>query len=132
MNRLLASSLVIALLSGCGSVYNYKDAYYTQLGDHYSIEVKGKRRLMAHDPVAILKGETYEASATFLVPRIHGSVAGNEIPRPKGTYNYLGSISFENSSMVIDLYADNYDNKTKDKVSWNGKYHLIPKNESGK
>lgn len=131
MDRLLVISLLLATLTGCGSVYNYNDAYYTQLGDHYSIEVKGKRRLMAHDPVSILKGGTYEESATFLVPRIQGTVAGNEIPRPKGTYKYLGSIYFDDASMVIDLYADNYDRKTRDKVPWNGRYHLKRKNESG-
>jgi hypothetical protein len=121
--RFLITSIVLLSLSACGSSYNYKEAHYTKTQNSYLIEVKGKRRLMAHDPISLLMGKTYEAKQVFEVPRIEGIVKGSEIPRLPGYYKYVGTIKFENQSMVIDLYADNYDEKKKN-VSWNGVYVL--------
>jgi hypothetical protein len=80
---------------------------------------------MVHDPVSLLQGKTYIETEILRVPRIEGVVEGREIPVAPGYYKYLGQIIFSGSQMKLDLYYDNYDDKKKDPLSWNGEYNLV-------
>ena len=123
-------SLIVLLIAGwlvfiSNKAENYKNAFVTKDGSFYKIELKGVRYLMVHDPISALMGRTYEATYVINVPRITGIVKGNEIPVKKGYYKYLGSITFSGDKMMVDLYYDNYDDKIKDPISWDGEYTLV-------
>ena len=79
---------------------------------------------VAHDPISFLFRGSSEVVENFDVPRITGVVKGEEIPRPKGYYGLLGTISFNGEYVVIDLSYDNYDDNTQPSLNWNGKYIL--------
>lgn len=63
-----------------------------------------------------------------MVPRITGTVQGDEIPVKKGYYKYVGEIIFAKEIMTLDLYYDDTDRMTKTPLTWNGEYTL--KNQS--
>ena len=119
--------LTLMLLNGCvffKNTENHSNAYYIKRGSSFEITVSGTRFLMSHHPISALSGKTYVATHTFIVPRITGIVTGDEIPRKKGYYKYIGTIEFTDSHMIINLQSDNYDNDTKHPISWNGIYKL--------
>ncbi len=121
-------SILIALfLSGCTKNYNNEIATYQKIEDRYILTVTGMRGNMAHDPISFLFRGSHEASESFDIPRISGVVKANEIPRPKGYYNLIGTISFSNEYVTIDLSYDNYDDNTQPDLNWNGKYVLKQK-----
>lgn len=93
---------------------NHEGATVTKDGSLYKIEFTGVRYLMVHDPISALIGKTYEATYSIKVPRITGVVEGSEIPVKRGYYKYLGTISINGNKIIVDLYADNYDDNTKD------------------
>ena len=113
------------ILYGINKAKNYEFAYITQDASSYNIELRGVRYLMAHDPITALMFKTYEAKANYNVPRISGVIDGAEIPVQDGYYNLVGSITFIDGKISVDLAADNYDDGIKDPVSWNGVYEIV-------
>lgn len=105
---------------------NYETATITRDGELYRIELTGTRYLMVHNPFALLMMPTHEATYVLSVPRIEGAVTGGEIPVERGYYKLLGGIAFEGDRMTVDLYYDNYDDKIRDPLSWNGDYTIKP------
>jgi hypothetical protein len=116
---------IVLALSGCGRSENYEQARYVESGTRYEVTLRGKRLLMAHDPISALQGKTYEDRFVLDLPRLSGLVRGDEIPVRPGYYNYLGQIEFKDGRMVVDLYINNTDDGTKDALSWNGQYTLV-------
>lgn len=118
--------LVLAVGYSCtrDKTRNDEIASVTRAGEMYRIELKGIRYLMVHDPIALLMRRTYEETYVLTVPRIEGVVAGGEIPVKRGHYKLLGGIAFAGGRMTVDLYYDNYDDKIRDPLSWNGEYSL--------
>ncbi|ULQ55965.1 hypothetical protein KJS94_15045 [Flavihumibacter rivuli] len=100
---------------------NYKTAYIENQQGVLKVTVKGKRVLMAHDPISAFLRQTYEDSLTFLLPRNKGVIQSNEIKELQGRYKPTGTISIDKDEMSIKLY---YDNEQTDPYSWNGKYNL--------
>ena len=47
-------------VSACSGTGNDEYAYFARHGQSYLVELKGRRRLMAHDPVSAVRGRTYE------------------------------------------------------------------------
>jgi membrane-anchored glycerophosphoryl diester phosphodiesterase (GDPDase) len=104
---------------------NYKTAYIESEKQGFKVTVKGKRLYMVHDPISILRRKTYEDSMQYLIPRSVGVIKGEELPREKGYYKFVGTIAIRNDKMEINLAVDNYDDKKLDPDTWNGKYKLV-------
>jgi hypothetical protein len=80
---------------------------------------------MIHDLISVFENNTYLDSAKFMIPRSEGFIDYKEIPNEPGNYKFAkGGIRINNLDLKVDLYYDNYDNKTKDPSQWNGKYKL--------
>ncbi len=109
---------------------NFKTAYIEKSENKYIITVKGKRNLMVHDPISILKKGTYIDSAKFIIPRDQGIIKGNELPQEKDSYQYLNNnaILINQNSLKINLFYYNYDDKENRAETWNGNYKLIKRN----
>jgi len=108
-----------------GKAENHETVNITKEGAEYKIQFTGTRYLMVHDPISALLRKTYETTYSLKVPRIKGTVNGNEIPVKKGHYQFVGNVKFNKDIVIVDLYTDNYDDKTKNASSWNGKYTII-------
>ena len=123
---LLGLLCLAALLSACGRTGNDEHAYFVKHGPNYLVELKGRRRLMAHDPVSAIRGRTYEETLTMELPRIEGIVEGAEIPVRRGS-PYAGRIVITRDKMKVELLYDNRDDNTRVPLLWNGEYTLVPK-----
>jgi hypothetical protein len=113
------------LMTACSRVGNYEHAYFEQHGATYLVELKGTRRLMAHDPISALRGRTYEETLTMQLPRIEGVVQGSEIPVPPDKLRYTGRIVLTSGTMKVELFYDNPDSSTRVALPWNGDYTLV-------
>lgn len=122
---LLATFMMLILMTACSRVGNYEHAYFKQHGTTYLVELKGKRRLMAHDPISALRGHTYEETLTMQLPRIQGEVQGSEIPVPPDKLRYTGRIVLTNGKMKVELFYGNPDSSTRVALPWNGDYTLV-------
>lgn len=120
---LITIASLLTLASACAWTGNYDRAYFTKQGASYLVEMKGRRRLMAHDPFSAIRGRTYEDTLTIIVPRIEGVIEGSEIPVAPGKLRYVGRIEIRNSKMRVDLQYD----RTKVPLPWNGEYTLVEK-----
>jgi hypothetical protein len=120
------SSFLLSCLTFCFFLFstpatNYKTAFIEQQKQFYKVTVKGKRVLMAHDPVSALLRKTYEDSIVFIVPRNHGIIQGDEIQVLPDSFKPIGAITIQERQMTIKLY---YDDKETEPNSWNGKFTL--------
>jgi len=127
---LLIASFAIAALTTYFFLFtspatNFKTAYIEKEQQGYKVTVKGKRLYMVHDPVSLFLRKTYEDSAQFIVPRSDGVIKGQELPKEKGYYKSIGNIIIKANHLKIDLYVDNYDDKTLDPDVWNGDYNIV-------
>jgi len=125
----LILSIVIGLLVTAYYLFvpaatNDKTATIEKFDNQYVVTVSGKRSLMVHDPISLFERKTYLETYKIIVPRAKGIVNGQEIPIKPGYYKLKGTMTFEKEHLIIDLWADNYDDKTKDPLSWNGNYKL--------
>ena len=116
--------MLAVLLTACSRTGNYEDAYFSKEGSSYLVEMKGTRRLMAHDPISGLLGRTYEETLTMKLPRIEGVIEGSEIPVPPDKLSYVGRVVIENGKMKVDL---RYDGSDRAELPWNGDYTLVPR-----
>ena len=116
---------VTLLLAACDRSENYEQAHYVESGVRFEVTLRGKRMLMAHDPISMIQGKTSEEGLVLDLPRLSGLVSGDEIPVRPGYYGYLGRVEFNDSRMIVDLYINNTDDGTKDALSWNGQYILV-------
>jgi hypothetical protein len=126
----IAACLVL-LMSACSRVGNYERAYFDKNGATYLVEMKGTRRLMAHDPFSAIRGRTYEETLTIEVPRIEGVIDGAEIPPKPGYLRYAGQVVITKGKMKVDLYYDDRDDNTKVPLLWNGEYTLVQRDTGG-
>jgi hypothetical protein len=115
--------LLAALLTACSRTRNYEHAYFSRQGSSYLVELKGTRRLMAHDPISALLGRTYEETLTMKLPRIEGEIDGTEIPVPPDKLSYTGRVVITSGKMKVDL---RYDGSDRAALLWNGNYTLVP------
>ena len=114
------------LFVSCSGSKNYQEAYGYKQGDKSFIKIKGKRKLMAHDPGSVLSDETYEDSVILQVPSLQdGTIKGEEIPVQQGRYKYLGQIIIDGKNIQVNLSYDNTDDKKIEPTSWNGEYTLV-------
>ena len=104
---------------------NYQTAYIEKEQQHYKLTVKGKRQYMVHDPVSLFLRKTHEDSAQYIIPRSEGIVKGQELPTKEEYYKSVGEIIIQGGHLKINLFADNYDDKTLDPSTWNGDYKLV-------
>jgi hypothetical protein len=126
MRRLFPAAVcVLTLMSACSTTGNNDRAHFDKHGASYLVEMKGTRRLMAHDPISALRGRTYEETLTIEIPRIEGVIEGSEIPVMPGKLRYAGRIVITNGKMRVDLYYDDRDDNTKVPLLWNGEYSLV-------
>jgi hypothetical protein len=119
------------LAFACSGTGNDEHAYFAKHGQGYSVEMKGRRRLMAHDPVSAVLGRTYEETLTIELPRIEGVVDGGEIPVRPGHLRYAGRVVLTGRKMNVDLYYDDHTDHTRVPLAWNGEYTLDQKSTSG-
>jgi hypothetical protein len=114
------------LFISCSGSDNYEEAFgYEQNGISF-IKIKGKRKLMGHDPGSVLSNETYEDSVIFQVSSLQsGTIKGEEIPVQKGRYKYLGQIIIDGKKVQVNLSYDNTDDRKIEPTSWNGEYILV-------
>jgi hypothetical protein len=111
-------------------VGNNERAYVDRHGSSYLVEMKGTRRLLAHDPFSAIRGRTYEETLTLQLPRIEGVIEGSEIPVPPDKLRYAGRIVITKGKMKVDLYYDDGGN-SKVATPWNGQYTLVERDMSG-
>jgi len=131
MKKILLTGIIL-LFIGCSAfkgAKNSKYAYYTFNNNVYSIELSGKRKNMAHDPISIIKGNSHTTQMLFILPKIKGSIKGKDIISPKNNdFQYVGEIKIHNQKMSINLEYKYFDNETPNyPVSWNGEYTLVKK-----
>ena len=125
----LVLSIIIGLIGTAYYIFvpaatNNKTATIEKFENQYKVTVSGKRSLMVHDLISVFERKTYTESFDFIVPRAEGIINGEEIPTEPGFYKLKGTMTFEKDHLIIDMFADNYDDKTKDPLSWNGNYKL--------
>jgi hypothetical protein len=92
--RIGVVALAVASTTTCSGAKNYEQAYFSKHGSVYLVELKGKRYLLAHDPVSAILGKTSEETFEIEIPRIDGTIDGSEIRVERGCYKYSGSIVF--------------------------------------
>ena len=126
-SRLIAVGCFLVLLSACSRVGNYERAYFAKQGTSYLVELKGTRRLMAHDPISAIRGRTYEETLTLQLPRLEGVIKGPEIPVTADKLRYTGQLVITNDKMKLDLYYDNPGDSIPRPLPWNGEYTLVPR-----
>ena len=114
-------------MAACSTTGNYDRAYISKYGTKYFVEMKGTRRLMAHDPISALRGRTYEDSLMIELPRIEGVIKGSEIPVPADKLSYTGEIVITKNKMTVDLYYENRSESNKVPLPWNDEYTLVQK-----
>ena len=122
------SFLVICLttlLAACSATGNDERAHFVKQGPNYVVEMKGRRRLMAHDPISAIRGRTYEETLTITLPRIDGVIDGTEITPKPGYLPYVGRVVIAAGKMTVDLYYDDRDARTRVALLWNGEYILV-------
>ena len=124
--RLIAVGCLVVLVSACSSVGNDERAYFAKQGASYLVELKGTRRLMAHDPISWIRGGTYEANLALLLPRIEGVIEGSEIPVREGYLRYTGQVVITKDKMKLDLYYVDSGPSARP-LPWNGEYTLVPR-----
>ena len=123
MRRIFLTAICFAALApACSRAGNYERAYYARHGATYFVEMKGRRRRLAHDPLSALRGRTYEETLTLELPRIEGAIDGAEIPARPGHLGYTGRVVITKVKMRVELY---YDDNTKHPLPWNGDYTLV-------
>jgi len=129
IERVLVSALfLLPLIGACSMARNYPEAYFAKKDDRYLVQMMGRRRRMAHDPISGLTAGTYEDNLILDVPRIEGIIEGAEIPVKPGYLGYGGSVVITQGKMKVDLYyAVDGPNRP---LSWNGEYNLVQKNIS--
>jgi hypothetical protein len=132
MRRVFLTAVCFAALApACSWAGNYERAYYIKRGATYFVELKGRRRLMAHDPFSALRGRTYEETLTLELPRIEGAVEGAEIPVRPGYLLYAGRVVITGRKMRVALYYEDRDGNAKVPLTWNGEYTLVQKGPTG-
>jgi len=119
------------LVSACSETVNDEHAYFVKSGPRYLVELKGQRRLMAHDPISAIRGGAYEATLTIELPRIAGIIDGAEIPVRPGYLRYAGRVVITSRKMNVDLYYDDRDGNTRVALLWNGEYTLLQRDTPG-
>ena len=133
MPSMTRASLIVCfatLMSACSDAGNDQHAYFVKRGAGYLVEMKGRRRLMAHDPISAIRGRTYEETLTIELPRIEGVIDGAEIPVKSGYLPYAGRIVITDGTMKVDLYYKN-DDGAKIALLWNGEYTLVQRAVTG-
>jgi hypothetical protein len=135
LQRITLAVYVAMVAAACSWAGNDEHAYFDKRGESYVVELKGRRRTMAHDPLSAVLGRTYEAAFTMQLPRIEGMIDGAEIPVRPGYLRYVGRVVITGGQMKVDLYYDDRAENTKLLLSWNGEYVLTqrvtgPRNES--
>jgi hypothetical protein len=116
---------ISTLLFSCSNAQNDKDASVVVQDGHTFIKLSGKRKLMAHNPISLAKGETYKDSILIEVPAVKdGIIEGKDIPVKKGYYHYLGSLTIKGKQLTVNLLIDDTDDKKQQPLSWNGEYNL--------
>ena len=113
------------MVSACSRVGNDERAYFAKQGASYLVELKGTRRLMAHDPISLIRGGTYEETLALQLPRIEGVIEGSEIPVTAGKLRYTGEIVITKDKMKLDLYYDDPGDSVRRPLPWNGEYTLV-------
>jgi hypothetical protein len=114
------------LFVSCSGSKNYQEAYCYQQDSKSFIKIKGKRKLMGHDPASVISNKTYEDSLVLQVPSLKdGIIKGEEIPVQPGRYKYLGQIVIDGNKVQVQLSYDNTDDKKSEPISWNGEYTLM-------
>jgi len=119
------------LVSACSETGHDEHAYFVKHGPNYLVEMKGRRRLMAHDPVSAIRGRTYEETLTIELPRIEGVIDGAEISVRPGYLRYAGRVVITSRKMNVDLYYHDRDANTKVALLWNGEYMLLQRDTTG-
>ena len=84
--RIAVVALSVASTTSCSGAKNYEQAYFSKHGSGYLVELKGKRYLLAHDPVSAILGKTSEETYEIEIPRIDGTIDGSEIRVERGSY----------------------------------------------
>jgi hypothetical protein len=120
-------ALSVVSTASCSGAKNYEQAYFSKHGSGYLVELKGKRYLLAHDPVSAILGKTSEETYEIEIPRIDGTIDGSEIRVEPGSHKFNGSILIYQNRMTVNLALPNTDAKRPDPLSWNGRYRLSPK-----
>jgi hypothetical protein len=116
--------LIIALFRPVNE--NYNDAHLKKIDNKTILVLKGKRKLMAHDPISVFIGKTYEDSISFPLPYVlDGIIEGNRIDVKKGYYKYKGNIEFKGTKLKVNLFYENIDDKKLEPLDWNGDYNLV-------
>ena len=123
--RVIALGCFLVLVSACSRVGNYEHAYFVKQGAGCFVELKGTRRLMAHDPISGILGRTYEETLTLQLPRIEGVIKGSEIPVTPGTLRYKGQLLIAKDKMKLNLYYDDPGDTVPRPLPWNGEYTLV-------
>jgi hypothetical protein len=121
---LLIATSLLTLLTACSRASNYEQASFAKKDGKYLVELRGKRRLMAHDPISGIRNGTYEDSLILRLPRIEGVIDGTEIPVRRGDLSYEGRVDITKDKMKVDLY---YVESSKHPLLWNDEYTLVEK-----
>jgi hypothetical protein len=120
----ISLGLLLIIFYSISPAKNNKTATIEKVENLYVVTLTGKRILMSHDLISLLKRKTYLDTFKVSVPRVEGVINGQEIPTEEGHYKMLGTIVFDGDEMKIDLYYDNYDDSIQYPLSWNGEYKI--------
>ena len=120
--------IISTLLFSHSHAQNDKEAVVVEKEGKTYLRLTGKRKLMAHDPISLLKGEKYKDTVLIEVPSVKdGSIEGANIPVRKGHFNFLGQITIDGNKLIVELMINDTDDNKLRPYSWNGKYILIRK-----
>ena len=121
LSAIAGLACVVAATTSCAGARNYEQAYFSALRSGYLIELQGKRHRLAHDPISLVVGNSYDETHELVLPRLDGTIEGREIPH----FRYSGRIVISDGKMNVALtHGDGGEHS-----SWNGAYVLNPKVE---
>lgn len=100
------------------------DAIINAQKDTYIVSITWEQLSMVHDPIFALLKPTSPGNFEIILPRNYWVINGKEIPISNWYYGYLWNVTFDDDTIIIDLYYDNYDDNIKDPVWWNWIYKL--------
>ena len=127
---LLLIGLIVIALVRCNS-NGFKNSQHAEVekdNGRLVVKLRGRRKLMVHDPVSLLLNKTYEDSFSFFIPQLTDCIIeGKDIPVEDGYYKYKGRITITKNKLHEDLLIDDTDEKVLRRDSWNGDYNLIVK-----
>ena len=106
--------------------HNFKIVYLDKTEDSIIITIMGRRLLMVHDPISLLKNKYYVDSVKVVIPQNKAFIKSSEIRVVGADYQIVkGGIKMMKDSLNINIVFYDYDEHKNYSWSYNGTYAIF-------